>query len=188
MSAVGASNDQTPGPGAREALGVIHGRFQPFHNGHLEYLRLARGQARQLVVGITNPEGDASAQGQGVEARFAAEANPYSYWERFQMVEAVLADESSSYARVIPFPIDEPDRLSAYLPPGATHYLRVFDEWGNTKVQRLHDAGHSVVVLEPGAQKQISGADVRTMIADGGPWEELVPAGTARILRELGLA
>ena len=36
--------------------GMIHGRFQPFHNGHLEYMRGAAEQSDELWVGITNPD------------------------------------------------------------------------------------------------------------------------------------
>ena len=35
---------------------MIHGRFQPFHNGHLEYLRGAAECCDELFVGITNPD------------------------------------------------------------------------------------------------------------------------------------
>ena len=36
--------------------GMIHGRFQPFHNGHLEYLRGAAARSDEVFVGITNPD------------------------------------------------------------------------------------------------------------------------------------
>ena len=36
--------------------GMIHGRFQPFHNGHLEYMRGAAERSDELWVGITNPD------------------------------------------------------------------------------------------------------------------------------------
>ena len=35
--------------------GMIHGRFQPFHKGHLEYMRGAAECCDELFVGITNP-------------------------------------------------------------------------------------------------------------------------------------
>ena len=35
---------------------MIHGRFQPFHNGHLDYLRGALARCDELFVGITNPD------------------------------------------------------------------------------------------------------------------------------------
>ena len=36
--------------------GMIHGRFQPFHLGHLEYLQGAAAQSDEVWVGITNPD------------------------------------------------------------------------------------------------------------------------------------
>jgi len=35
---------------------MIHGRFQPFHNGHLEYMRGAADRSDELWIGITNPD------------------------------------------------------------------------------------------------------------------------------------
>ena len=35
---------------------MIHGRFQPFHNGHLEYLAGAAERSDEVFVGITNPD------------------------------------------------------------------------------------------------------------------------------------
>ena len=35
---------------------MIHGRFQPFHLGHLEYLAGAASEADEVWVGITNPD------------------------------------------------------------------------------------------------------------------------------------
>ena len=40
----------------RVARGMIHGRFQPFHLGHLEYLRGAAERCDEVFVGITNPD------------------------------------------------------------------------------------------------------------------------------------
>jgi hypothetical protein len=41
------------------------------------------------------------------------------------------------------------------------------------------------VVLDEGAEKETSGADVRAAIREGGDWERLVPPGVARVLRSL---
>ena len=35
---------------------MIHGRFQPFHNGHLEYMSGAAERSDELWIGITNPD------------------------------------------------------------------------------------------------------------------------------------
>lgn len=165
-------------------LGIIHGRFQPFHNEHLAYLRLAAACSEEIVVGITNPEPDATPPEATDVDRHRPEENPYDYWQRLLMIEAVLASEGID-GRVVPFPISEPAQLRHYLPRGGVHYLRVFDAWGEEKVRRLQSLGHDVVVLEPGAEKALSGSDVRAAMREGRVWQELVPASVARVLEYL---
>jgi nicotinic acid mononucleotide adenylyltransferase len=41
------------------------------------------------------------------------------------------------------------------------------------------------VVLDEGAEKEISGADVRAALREGGDWQSLVPPGVAQVIREL---
>ena len=41
---------------AQPRYGMIHGRFQPFHLGHREYLRLALDRRETLLIGITNAD------------------------------------------------------------------------------------------------------------------------------------
>jgi len=71
------------------------------------------------------------------------------------------------------------------VPPAVTQYLRLFSDWGGTKLERLRAAGYEVVVLDEGAEKEISGADVRAAMRAGDDWESLVPAGVARVIRAL---
>jgi hypothetical protein len=65
---------------------------------------------------------------------------------------------------VIPFPVNEPELWHAYVPPDVTQFIRHFSEWGTTKIDRLRAAGYEVVVLDEGAEKELSGADVRAAI------------------------
>ena len=167
------------------ALGMVHGRFQPFHNGHLAYLRGASARARRLVVGITNADVESTRQEPADPRRHLPEENPSTFDERRAMVEAVLADEGIEDARIVPFPISYPERLAEIAPAGTVHFLRVFDDWGTTKVERLRRSGYEVVVLDEGAPKEISGAKVRALLRARGDWESLVPPGTARVLRSL---
>ena len=86
---------------------------------------------------------------------------------------------------MIPFPVNEPELWPAYVPAGVTQYLRLFSDWGGTKLDRMREAGYEVVVLDEGAEKEISGTDVRAAMRSGGEWEALVPAGVARVIRSL---
>jgi nicotinamide-nucleotide adenylyltransferase len=163
---------------------MIHGRFQPFHNGHLEYLRGAAARSDEVFVGITNPDPTRIKEEPSDPLRHLPESNPFTYVERLLMVQAVAEDEGMRVS-VIPFPVNEPDLWAAYVPPGVTQYLRLFSEWGGTKLDRMQEAGYEVVVLDEGIEKGISGADVRAAIRAGAEWEALVPPGVAHVIRSL---
>jgi nicotinamide-nucleotide adenylyltransferase len=171
----------------RASRGMIHGRFQPFHLGHLAYLRGAAERSDEVFVGITNPDPTRIRPEPSDPARHLPESNPWTYAERMLMVKAGARDLGLDLARVhvIPFPVNEPELWPAYVPDGVTQYLRLFSEWGGTKLERLRDAGYEVVVLDEGAEKEISGADVRAALREGGDWESLVPPGVAQVIREL---
>jgi nicotinamide-nucleotide adenylyltransferase len=169
------------------ARGMIHGRFQPFHNGHLEYMRGAAERCDELFVGITNPDPARIKPEAADPARHLPESNPWSYAERLLMVKAAALDLGLDLARlhVIPFPVNEPELWPAYVPAEVTQFLRLFSDWGGEKLDRLRAAGYEVVVLDEGAEKELSGTDVRAALRAGGDWESLVPPGVARVLREL---
>jgi hypothetical protein len=69
-----------------------------------------------------------------------------------------------------------------------TQYLRLFSAWGGTKLDRMREAGYEVVILDEGAEKEISGADVREAMRSGAGWEALVSRGVAEVIRELAQA
>ena len=167
--------------------GMIHGRFQPFHNGHLEYLSGAAGRSSEVFVGITNPDPARIKPEASDPLRHLPASNPWSYTERLLMVKAAASDLGLdlSCVHVIPFPVNEPDLWPAYVPDGATQYIRLFSDWGGTKLERLRSAGYEVVVLDEGVEKAVSGADVRAALRDGADWESLVPPGVARVIRSL---
>jgi nicotinamide-nucleotide adenylyltransferase len=164
--------------------GMIHGRFQPFHNGHLEYLRGAAERSDEIFVGITNPDPTRIKEEPSDPLRHLPESNPFSYVERLLMVTAVAEDEGIR-AHVIPFPVNEPELWAAYVPQGVTQYLRLFSDWGGTKLERMRDAGYEVVILDEGAGKELSGAEVRAAMREGRAWQELVPPGVARVISSL---
>jgi cytidyltransferase-like protein len=167
--------------------GMIHGRFQPFHNGHLEYMRGAAACCDELFVGITNPDPARIKREAADPVRHLPESNPWTYAERLLMVKAAARDLRLEPERVhvIPFPVNEPELWPAYVPAGVTQYLRLFSDWGGEKLDRMRAAGYEVVVLDEGAEKEVSGSEVRAALRDGGEWEHLVPPGVAGVIRTL---
>ena len=166
---------------------MIHGRFQPFHNGHLEYLQGAAERSDEVFVGITNPDPARIKPEDSDPLRHLPESNPFTYVERLLMVKAAARDAEIDLARlhVIPFPVNEPELWHAYVPDDVVQFIRLFSGWGGTKLERLRDAGYEVVVPDEGAAKEVSGADVRAALRDGDNWETLVPPGVAHVLKRL---
>jgi len=166
--------------------GMIHGRFQPFHNGHLEYLRAARDLCQTLIIGITNPDPTAIIEDAASQHRHLPDANPYTYFERLLMLREVLRDEGiAPESIIIPFPVNDPARWPYYIPRDAVHYLRVFSEWEQAKVDRLREYGYTVEVLHPGIAKEIEASEVRRRMANGQDWQSLVPSAVARVIERL---
>ncbi len=60
--------------------GLLIGRFQPFHKGHLYLLHHVKKKVKKLVIGVGS-------------ANVFDEDNPFSYEERKQMVEKVITEE-----------------------------------------------------------------------------------------------
>jgi nicotinamide-nucleotide adenylyltransferase len=168
--------------------GMIHGRFQPFHSGHWKYAHAALARCDFLIIGITNPDPSLVVPEAADSERHLPEANPFTFFERQRMIQATLVEAAMPLARVaiVPFPIHHPDRWEYYCPRETVQFIRIFSSWGQEKLQRFRDNGWQVEVLDEGAAKEISGSEVRRRMRNGQAWEELVPAGAARVLREIG--
>jgi len=170
-------------------LGVIHGRFQPLHLGHLEYLLAGAARCETLVVGITNPDPWQTTEEPTDPVRGSTEANPCTYYERYLMVEAALigAGVEAHRLRIVPFPNGFPERLRHYAPREAVYLLTVYDDWGVEKLDRLRSLGLTTEVMWRRTDKPISGARVRRAIAAGTDWQRLVPAAVATVIRQRGI-
>ena len=120
------------------ARGMVHGRFQPFHNGHLEYLNGASVRCEEIFVGITNPDPARVLPEESDPLRHLPESNPWSYVERMLMVKAAAADAGIGPERlhVVPFPVNEPELWPAYVPDDVVQFIRLFSDWGGTKLDR----------------------------------------------------
>jgi cytidyltransferase-like protein len=169
----------------RVPLGMVHGRFQPFHAGHLEYLLAAAARCRRLAVGITNPEGFPVRPEPSDPARHLPESNPFTYAERRRMVEAAAAEAGVAAVAVFPFPVTEPGLWDGLVPDGAVQFVRVLSPWGASKRERFEARGHRVVVLDAPAGKAVSGEQVRAAMREGGDWRALVPPAVAAVIDSL---
>jgi cytidyltransferase-like protein len=170
--------------------GSVHGRFQPFHRGHAEYVSAAAARCDFLWVGVTQPEvtrlqGDPSQPAH----RYHPQDNPLTYWERVRVIEASVREFiARERFVVVPFPIERPEVLNNYLPVAATAFTTVYDEWNRRKIELLTSLGYTVEVLWEREHKAFAGSEVRRRMALGDDsWSELVPTAAVYQLNELGL-
>jgi nicotinamide mononucleotide adenylyltransferase len=168
--------------------GVIHGRFQVLHNDHLVYLLAGMALCRHLVVGITNPDPFLTRDDSADRKRSSLLANPLSYFERYVMVRAVLAEAGVEPSRfsVVPLPINIPELYRYYVPMDALFFVTIYDEWGKRKLDYFRTLGLRTHVLREVAesQKGLSATDVRSRMMRGEPWEEMVPPAVALLMKK----
>lgn len=170
-------------------IAIIHGRFQPLHKGHLEYLMAGKQRCDVLIVGISNADPSHLGHEPSDPARSLDIANPCTFYERALMVESALVDEGVSRAdfRIVPFPICVPELLPYYVPKHAEYLLTIYDDWGEEKRRRLEHLVGGVHVMWRRDWKFTTGTIVRTHIAEGREWRDLVPPATIRTILEHGI-
>jgi cytidyltransferase-like protein len=161
---------------------MIHGRFQPFHIGHLEYLRAAMKSCDGIVVGITNADSSTIIQDQLSPHRHLPRNNPFGYFDRFRMVAAVLEQEGRAFSDslIIPFPIHSEHLWSNYAPTYIRQYVTVFGDWEAAKAERLRMAGYQVEVFT--LPRLTSGTEIRARIRHNESWKHLVPDPIVEII------
>ena len=84
--------------------GVVVGRFQPFHKGHLDYVLKALLQTENLYIGITTPGKIATKYEPKNIDRFGKKNNPFTFKERKKMISALAKEGPNRVARVL-FPV-----------------------------------------------------------------------------------
>jgi len=146
--------------------GLLIGRFQPFHLGHLDALRFALSKVDKLWIGL------------GSSNKPLQKNNPFSAEERKEMILSSI-DESMK------------QRIQIYFIPDLENHIKwielidalvpKFDTvFTNDELTRHLYSKRDVEVLPiPFVKRDIlSGTNIRDMIISDQTWEDLVPEGT----------
>lgn len=171
--------------------GLVLGRFQPLHIGHMEFLEAAKRRCDRLIVGVTNPDIRVMAFHPSDPNRSKEDSNPFTFFQRLLMIERSLRHAGWHPEDFVILPTDIANTeallsLPALLPdPRRTVVLAtIYDEWGEEKVARMSQLGFNVEILwrRTMAERATSGTEVRKLIATGNEWHHLVPVGVAETL------
>jgi len=155
-------------------LGLLIGRFQPFHLGHLRAVQYAASKCEKLVIGI------GSAQESGTER------NPFDAETRKNMILQSLIEVHTDVSKIdfikIPDFMDD-EKWYTYIKSQIKDIDIVFS--GNPWVKRIFKTRGIKVVTPPWYNRgEISGTKVRSLIRNGEKWEGLVPHAVIGIINQ----
>ena len=155
--------------------GLILGRFQPLHMGHLSLFESVIDDENELLICI----------GSSNENR--TENNPYNSLERTKMIKSVLSNYDCKYD-IFEIPdINNNELYVKHLESMVPKFDLVYS--GNNLVKMLFEnAGYSVIIPNLINREAWQGASIRQAMKDGDKWEMDVPASVANIISEIELS
>jgi len=150
--------------------GLLIGRFQPFHLGHLEALRFALSKVDKLWVGI------------GSSNKPAQKSDPFSAEERKEMILSSIDDSMK-------------DKISIYFIPDLDNHVKWIEKidtivpkfdivFSNDELTKhLYSKRTLQIIPVPFLKRDVlSGTKIRDLIISDQKWDNLVPEGTKNFL------
>lgn len=153
--------------------GLLIGRFQPFHKGHLEAVHIGLSKVDNLWIGI------------GSSNKSYEKRNPFTADERKEMILSSLDSKTLERVKIFFVP-DTGDHekwtyhVDSIVPP----YDMVFSNDDFT-ITLYKKRGKNVFEVPLLRRDTISGTNIREMIATGKDWSDLVPDGTKQVLLKI---
>jgi nicotinamide-nucleotide adenylyltransferase len=152
--------------------GILIGRFQPFHEGHMRVVEDIIDEVDELVLGIGSA--DASHE----------QRNPFTAGERIMMIQNTLDSfETTTYA----VPLEDLDRNAVWV-----SHVQSMSPWfdvaysNNSLVIRLfREAGIEVRQTEMFDRDNLKGSEIRELMARNGDWEQFVPDAVVEVVEEV---
>ena len=153
--------------------GLLIGRFQPFHLGHLDAVLFGLSKSENLFIGI------------GSSNRFNERKNPFSAKERREMIVSSIEPSTIDRIKIFDIPdVDDHEKWTFEIDQIVPKYGAVFtnDEFTKTLFEKRNIDVIPVVLKD---REKFSGTNVRELIADDKNWQDLVPRGTRNVLEKI---
>jgi len=155
--------------------GLLIGRFQPFHLGHLEAFRFALSKVDKLWVGL------------GSSNKPTQKNDPFSAEERKEMILSSINDSMK-------------DKISIYFIPDLDNHVKWIEKidtivpkfgmvFSNDELTKHLYSTRSVQVISIPFLKRdvLSGTKIRELIISDQKWNDLVPEGTKNFLLNISV-
>ncbi|MHA1154775.1 MAG: nicotinamide-nucleotide adenylyltransferase [Candidatus Heimdallarchaeota archaeon] len=160
--------------------GMIVGRFQPFHNGHLSVIKFILNEVDDLIVII-------AASQQSHQSK-----NPFTAGERYDMIHNSLIEELKDITRVIIIPANDLNDNGLWV----AHITRLVPKFDIVYTNNPHtrylfeQAGKEVRTPPLFEREEYSAEHVRELMKKGKKeWKKLLPKAVVGVITNInGLA
>ena len=155
--------------------GIIIGRFQPPHLGHLEVFKRILREVDELIVGVGSAQESHTLE------------NPFTAGERVLMIMRAIGEAKMDLTKVHIIPIPDVNNHAIWVshvvslsPPFEVAYS------GNPLVRRLFkESGFKTKTPPMIKRKEYLGTEIRDRMVNGGDWESLVPKAVVEVMLEI---
>ena len=155
--------------------GILIGRMQPIHNGHMQVIKKILEEVDEIIIGIGS-------------AQLSHEAkDPFTAGERIVMISQSLAEEGIEPSKYYIIPMQDINFNAVWVshvkmltPPFSIVYS------GNSLVKQLFSEEGFEVRQPPLYDRlHLSGTEVRRRILGDENWQELVPSAAVDVINEI---
>ncbi len=155
--------------------GILIGRMQPVHNGHIQVINKIMEEVDEIIIGIGS-------------AQLSHELkDPFTAGERIVMMSQALAESNIDPSQYYIIPMQDINfnaiwvsHVKMMTPPFSVVYS------GNPLVKQLFSEEGFEVKQPPLYDRlHLSGTEVRRRILNDENWEELVPKATVNLISEI---
>ena len=155
--------------------GLYVGRFQPFHNGHLEVIKRIMKEADELIVIVGSSQYSHRLD------------NPFTAGERITMIREALEETGIQLSRIWIIPVPDIHRHALWVAQ-VVGYSPKFDVvYVNEPLTRrlFIEAGFKVECMPLIKREVYLATEIRKRMLAGENWKELVPSGVAKIITHI---
>ncbi len=152
--------------------GLLIGRFQPFHLGHLDAVSIALDYHKVenlfICIGSSNKSNERK--------------NPFSAEERREMITLSIEPSITDRIKIFDIPdVEDHEKWTFEIDKIVPKYDVVFtnDEFTKTLFEKRKISVISVILKD---REKFSGTNIRNLITEDKNWRDLVPQGTRNVL------
>ena len=157
-------------------VGLLVGRFQPFHLGHLEAVKYALKRVDYVYIVV------------GSAQRSHERDNPFTAAERIAMIKGALDGSNVDPSKWMAIPIADADSHSLWVSTVESMVPKFDAVFTNDALTFLlfKEQGIDVKAVPYLDRSMYSATNVRDRILERKDWESLVPPQVARLVKKFG--